>query len=460
MAGAIDTPIEKEFIAEGRKNRPGRKISVSAITVHNTDNANRGADATAHSRFVRETGYYMLNGEKHWVSWHFTVDDSRVIQHLPLDEVAYHAGSAANGSSIAIEICMNSDNDQPLANRRAAGLVATLLKASGLTLQDVKKHKDWTGKNCPSLLLRPKQWETFLGLVNDGLESVNVDVMFRQGDLEDLLGARDRPSPEGVENFDIDHHLLNDAIALEPVNDETALGRTLEEALASVVTNFSSASQTTQADGGRLFFPHGINEITLKLKPSEIELIVKGPESGAAGLEADADVFDSVPEDSDPAVMRAAPPVTAKLNAPTATLYGTHTPDRLYGIAQTIDAIEAVAAAFHDRHPGYRVGIGDISKRGGGPISGHASHQKGVDVDVRLIRRDGAERATRYQDASYSRELTQDLINLFRENRMFPVKVVFFNDPHAHGVSEWPNHDNHLHVRFDIARAASSAETE
>jgi N-acetylmuramoyl-L-alanine amidase CwlA len=64
-----------EIIAEGRPNRPGTIITPNFLTIHNTDNDDRGAGAKAHSGFVRNTGYYILHGERHYVSWHFSVDD-------------------------------------------------------------------------------------------------------------------------------------------------------------------------------------------------------------------------------------------------------------------------------------------------------------------------------------------------------------------------------------------------
>ena len=174
---------------------------------------------------------------------------------------------------------------------------------------------------------------------------------------------------------------------------------------------------------------------------------------------------DTIPEDAEPtersgfdiAASAAAPiPVDTALPLPVQGLYGTHAAERRFGTKRTIEALLEVGRTFSTRHNGLRIGIGDISKRGGGQISGHASHRKGVDVDVRLIRNDGREAGCRYQDAVYSRALTQDLVNTFRNNSIFPVKFIFFNDPQVRGVSQWPNHDNHLHVRFDEARAASS----
>jgi len=44
----------------GALNRSGRAIAPTFITVHNTSNTGAGADANAHSRFVREKGFYVL----------------------------------------------------------------------------------------------------------------------------------------------------------------------------------------------------------------------------------------------------------------------------------------------------------------------------------------------------------------------------------------------------------------
>lgn len=157
-----------DLIPKGRPNRPGTKLSPSKITIHNTDNASAGANAKAHAKFVKTTGYYLLNGKKHYVSWHYTVDDGAVYQHLPINEVGWHAGSG-NSKSIGIEICMNKGIHQDAANLRAATLVASLLKDLKLSSKDVVPHMSWTGKKCPTKLLDNGQlgakWKAFIELV-------------------------------------------------------------------------------------------------------------------------------------------------------------------------------------------------------------------------------------------------------------------------------------------------------
>src|SRR5438045_4205819 len=80
--------ISMDLIPRTNSNRPGTAITVAYITIHNTDNANRGADALAHARYVKGA-----DARQRRVSWHFTVDDQRCVRHLPLSEMGWHAGN-------------------------------------------------------------------------------------------------------------------------------------------------------------------------------------------------------------------------------------------------------------------------------------------------------------------------------------------------------------------------------
>jgi DNA/RNA endonuclease G (NUC1) len=151
--------LTEEFIAPKRENRPGTIIKPINITIHNTSNRSKGSDAKMHSKFVRETGYYILeDAETHKktridVSWHFSVDDKITIKHLPLNEKAYHAKTEGNNRSLAIEICMHKGIVQIAANTRAARLAALLCFDLSIPIDSVVTHKHWTGKNCPELLI-------------------------------------------------------------------------------------------------------------------------------------------------------------------------------------------------------------------------------------------------------------------------------------------------------------------
>lgn len=166
--------LEIELIPEGRPNRPGVPITIKKITVHNTSNTSRGADAASHSNWVRNTGYYEIevNGrvKRNYVSWHYTVDDKRVIKQLPISENGWHSGRRGNSSSIGIEICMHQGIEQEAAFDRASRLIAVLLYDLKLAIEDVVTHKYWTGKDCPILLLQGRKWEEFKDKIRGYLE--------------------------------------------------------------------------------------------------------------------------------------------------------------------------------------------------------------------------------------------------------------------------------------------------
>nr|GFD20076.1 hypothetical protein [Tanacetum cinerariifolium] len=141
--------LTADFIPKGASNRPGQPLTPTFITVHNTANADHGANALMHAQYLKGA-----EARQRQVSWHFTVDDHQCVQSLPLDERGWHAGTGlGNASSLGIEICENAGIDQAAANSRAALLVAALLRHLGLAITQVVPHKHWSGKQCPHLLL-------------------------------------------------------------------------------------------------------------------------------------------------------------------------------------------------------------------------------------------------------------------------------------------------------------------
>lgn len=140
--------IEDRFIPAGASNRPGTDLTLTHITVHNTQNPDKGSDALAHARYLLGK-----DAQKRKVSWHYTVDSERVVKHLPTSEAGWHAGNNGNRVSIGVEICENEDGDQEAANERAALLCAVLMHALKIPTARVVTHQRWTGKRCPHKLL-------------------------------------------------------------------------------------------------------------------------------------------------------------------------------------------------------------------------------------------------------------------------------------------------------------------
>ncbi len=163
--------IIQDFIPKGRRNRPGYAMSPKYITIHDTANTQAGADAKAHARYLKSNAAAAIPA-----SWHFTVDDRVIVQHLPLNENGWHAGDGSTGTgnreSIGIEICENRDGVRTEAEKNAAWLVAKLLKDHGLSIDRVRQHYDWSGKNCPRVLRgRKGGWQGFLAAVEAHLKT-------------------------------------------------------------------------------------------------------------------------------------------------------------------------------------------------------------------------------------------------------------------------------------------------
>lgn len=93
-------------------------------------------------------------------------------------------------------------------------------------------------------------------------------------------------------------------------------------------------------------------------------------------------------------------------------------------------------------------GIGNMSLADGVKHKDHSSHMKGLEVDVRPVRKDGRHQSVRYFDSDYDSIATEKLINIFQN--FAPGKMrIYFNDNRIPGVRHRDKHDNHFH--FEIA---------
>ncbi|MDF9612821.1 N-acetylmuramoyl-L-alanine amidase [Bacillus cereus] len=166
-------PFEHSIIPSGNRNRPAYSMIPRYITIHTTANENVGADARAHARYVNNGGGSI------GVSWHFTVDDNRIVQHLPINENGWHAGDGngvGNRSSIGIEICENRDGNFEKALTHAARLVKFLLVQLGIEIGNVVSHQYWSGKNCPRpIFKRSGGFEGFKKMVEDSTNNIDEE---------------------------------------------------------------------------------------------------------------------------------------------------------------------------------------------------------------------------------------------------------------------------------------------
>jgi N-acetylmuramoyl-L-alanine amidase CwlA len=140
------------------------KMDAEGITVHNTAN-----DASA----LNEIGYMARNNNQ--VSFHYAIDDKHVVQGIPEDRNAWHAGDGREGNgnrtTIAIEICY-SKSGGPLfdaSEKLAAKFIASILARKGWGIERVHTHQKFSGKNCPHRTLE-LGWARFLDMIRGELK--------------------------------------------------------------------------------------------------------------------------------------------------------------------------------------------------------------------------------------------------------------------------------------------------
>jgi hypothetical protein len=160
MAMAQEQPTMSIPIREATNwtgpNRPGIPMAPLAICIHETANANVGANAEMHRRFVQG------GGGSAGVSFHWVVDDKEAVHLLTDTEVGWHAGDGSKGrgnrTAIAIETCINADGDWARTRRNLTLLVATLMHRHGIPLASIRQHNFYSGKDCPRVMRRDGLW--------------------------------------------------------------------------------------------------------------------------------------------------------------------------------------------------------------------------------------------------------------------------------------------------------------
>lgn len=160
--------IRKQIVPLHRRRRYLGRNKKLWITVHETGNRSRGADAAAHGNYLAGPNRPMSN------SWHYSVDENEAVQSYEDIKQCWHSGMGrdhGNLNSVAIEICVNSDGDWLGAVENAAALVRILMERHNIPLSRVVQHNYWSGKNCPQQIRRGEggiTWSKFLEMVVAG----------------------------------------------------------------------------------------------------------------------------------------------------------------------------------------------------------------------------------------------------------------------------------------------------
>lgn len=140
---------------------------VNYIVIHYTSNLGDTAKNNA-DYFAREALNYKASA-------HYFVDENEIWASVPVYRIAYHCGAKTykhahcrNSNSIGVEICMTDKNGciRMDSIRKAAELVRWLMKEYSIEPENVIRHYDVTGKDCPAPMVEnPALWAQFLALL-------------------------------------------------------------------------------------------------------------------------------------------------------------------------------------------------------------------------------------------------------------------------------------------------------
>jgi LysM repeat protein len=155
-------------------------------------------------------------------------------------------------------------------------------------------------------------------------------------------------------------------------------------------------------------------------------------------------------------------------------------PKLVWGTRTAVSQIRAVMGRYQRKYRGPRVVMGDLSRKGGGPLRGHASHQRGTDVDIGYVFKGRDKRVKNFVVANRKNldiRRTWGLVHEFLKTGKiryifidYDIQRLLHKEALKRGVGEskldqwfqyprgkrrtygivrhWRNHHDHMHIRF------------
>ncbi len=109
--------------------------------------------------------------------------------------------------------------------------------------------------------------------------------------------------------------------------------------------------------------------------------------------------------------------------------------DAHWGIRELVNAIDHAAREVHRRYPDAMLGVGQLSRKAGGEIDRHASHESGRDADLAFYLVDSLGNSVQRDHFFAIRpdgHASSDPRLRFDDGRNFALIAALANDPHAH----------------------------
>ena len=161
--------IDVQLLTVNEYSRPGIALKqVNGIVIHYT--ANPGSTAQDNRNYFEN----LKDSHQTKVSSHFVIGlDGEIIQCIPSSEISY-ASNDRNTDTISIECCHPDETGKfnDATYQSLLKLTAFLCRKFSLSSEDVIRHYDITGKNCPKYFVEHEDaWTEFLAEVKDNLNS-------------------------------------------------------------------------------------------------------------------------------------------------------------------------------------------------------------------------------------------------------------------------------------------------
>ena len=161
--------VDQQLLTPNEYSRPQIEVKeVNAIVIHYVGNP--GTSAAANRSFFEGLA---ISGETH-ASSNFVVGlEGEIIQCVPVNEVAY-CSSNRNYDTVSIEVC-HPDEEGEFTEETMASLIkltAWLCEEFHLKTDDVIRHYDVTGKECPLYYVRnPEAWDALKEAVAEEMKT-------------------------------------------------------------------------------------------------------------------------------------------------------------------------------------------------------------------------------------------------------------------------------------------------
>lgn len=168
--------IKEQLLTKNKYSRVGKPLNkMLGVVVHYVGVNNQLPENTVAYFESLKNGTNQIYASAHYVIG----QDGNGIQCIPETEVAYHCGAKEykegiveklsnypNYTTVGIEMCHDKNGFTEETIETTAKLVADILVRNDLTISDVYRHYDITGKICPKFMVENEcLWTQFKKLV-------------------------------------------------------------------------------------------------------------------------------------------------------------------------------------------------------------------------------------------------------------------------------------------------------